>query len=101
MNKLRGVLHQKVTDQSDIEYQFAEGGLHDILLHFNGGSGCPADSGDGTPFDLIAFEVNLEILSLNQISEAEMHRRARVGIATPSTVGPTGTVSVVGSGSGQ
>lgn len=98
---LRGVLHQKVTAQTDTEYQFAEGGLHDILLHFNGGSGCPADSGDGTPFDLIAFEVNLEIFSLNQISEAEYHRRATVGILTPPTAGPTGIVRVQGSGSGR
>lgn len=101
VHKLRGLLHQKVTNQTDAEYQFGEGGLHDILLHFNGGSGCPADSGDGTPFDLIAFEVNLEIFSLNQISEAEYHRRARVGLQTPPTIGPTGIVAVMGSGSGM
>lgn len=100
VNKLRGLWHQKVTLATDAEYQFGEGGLHDILLHYNGGSLCPADSGDGTPFDLIALEVNLEIFSLNQISEAEYHRRARVGLSTPPTVGPTGIVAVLGSGSG-
>ncbi len=98
---LRGVLHQKVMVQTDVEYQTGEGGLRDILLHFNGGSGCPADSGDGTPFDLGAFEVDLEMFSQAQIREREMHRRAQVGVATPSTAGPTGTVSVQGSGCGQ
>lgn len=69
VGKLRGLLHQKVMIQNDTQYQFAEGGLHDILLHFNGGSFCPADSGDGTPFDAIAFEVDLELLSTAQITE--------------------------------
>lgn len=100
-HKLRGVFHQKITDQNDADYQMGEGGLHDILLHFNGGSGCTPDSGDGTPFDLHAFEVNLELCSAGVITEEEMHRRASVGLATPSTVGPTGEVKVMGSGCGQ
>lgn len=100
VNKLRGLLHQKITDQSVADYQMGEGGLHDILLHFNGGSFCPADSGDGTPFDLVAFEVNLELCSVNQISESEMHARAFAGTQTPSTFGPTGEVRVMGSGCG-
>lgn len=101
VNKLRGLLHQKVTNATDEEYQFGEGGLHDILLHFNGGSGCTPDSGDGTPFDVTAFEVNLEKFSENDISEDEMHRRATVGVNTPHTSGPTGIVHVMGSGCGQ
>jgi len=101
VGKLRGVLHQKVMTQSDTEYQTGEGGLRDILLHFNGGSGCTADSGDGTPFDLIAFEVDLELCSEGRISETEMHRRAQVGVNTPPTQGPTGTVRVMGSGCGS
>lgn len=101
VNKLRGVLHQDIMSQTDQEYQFGEGGLHDILLHFNGGSGSPANSGDGTPFDLIAFEVSLENLSENRISEARMHQRATTGVMTPPTSGPTGIVRVMGSGCGQ
>lgn len=100
VNKLRGVLHQKIMTATDAEYQTGEGGLRDILLHFNGGSGCTPDSGDGTPFDLVAFEVDLELVSEGTITEAEMHRRASVGVATPPTSGPTGTVTVMGSGCG-
>lgn len=105
VGKLRGLFHQKVTLATDAEYQTGEGGLRDILLHFNGGSGCTADSGDGTPFDLIAGEVNLEECSGENgpdalISEAEMHRRARIGVQTPPTTGPTGVVAVLGSGCG-
>lgn len=101
VNKLRGVLFQDIMTQTDQEYQMGEGGIHDILLHFNGGSGSPANSGDGTPFDLVAFEVSLELLGENKITEDRMHQRATVGTLTPPTSGPTGIVRVQGSWCGR
>lgn len=101
VNKLRGTFHQKINGQSNQDFAYAEGGLNNVLLHFNGGSLCPADSGDGTPFDLVAFENDLQLWSNGQITEDQMHAIGAFALTIPAVNGPTGPVRVMGSGCGQ
>jgi hypothetical protein len=98
VGKLTGLLHQRDLGWTEAEYQSR---LSDILVRFAGGFNTSPDSGFGHPFDCVAFEITAALQFNGTMSEAEGNRWGRVALATPTSVGPAGTVRVMGSGNGS
>jgi hypothetical protein len=96
VGKLTGLLHQKILTQNQRDYYTASGGLVDILDRFSGKAFCPADSGFGHPFDLVAFEITASYQFDGQMSEAIGDIWGDYALSCP----PSGEVSVMGSGNG-
>lgn len=101
VKKLRGVWHQKGQPADLQTYLTGEGGLRDILIHFANPAYGITDSGDGTPFDLVAFELDLDKVGHGTITEDAMHAIGRAAIALDPVAGPLGPVGIMGSGCGQ
>ena len=97
VGKLHGVLHQRVLTQSKEQYWTDSGGLVDILIRFGGGAGCPAESGFGHPFDLVAFEICAQPVFNGEMSEYEADGWGTHAINCP----PQNGVGVMGSGNGS
>lgn len=94
VGKLTGILYQWNLDWHPDDLQPR---LTDILERFAGGYGCPADSGFGHPFDLIALEITAMRQYDGQMSEADGDTWGTKAIETPAVNG----VRVQGSGNGR
>ncbi len=95
--KLTGILHQRDPNEDKGVKSEYQARIADCLVRFNGGFNCPADAGDGHPFDFVALEITAESQFNGQMTEAEGDSWGQTAIDTP----PAGAVSVMGSGNGQ
>lgn len=101
VGKLTGLLHQRLLTQGAGDYYYDSGGLVDILIRFAGNAGCPADSGFGHPFDLVAWEITAQPQFNGEMSEAQGDWWGTYAINCPAQSGPAGVVGVMGSGNGK
>lgn len=98
---LEGVLHQRILGTTAEEYRGASGGLQDVLERFAGNFFCPADSGFGHPFDLIAWEVTCANQFEGSVSESQGDTWGTWALRTPRSTGPAGAIGVMGTGNGR
>ena len=100
IGKLEFHLHQRILGTTPQEYREASGGLQDVLERFAGHFSCPADSGFGHAFDLVAWEITCANQFDGSISEDQGDAWGSWAMKTPRANGPAGVVGVMGSGNG-
>lgn len=102
VGKLTGILHQRLQSGPDAwDPPMYQARIEDCLQRFAGGFNYPSDSGFGHPFDFIALEITAMDQFGGVMSESEGDTWGTVALSTPASVGPLGSVPVMGSGNGQ
>lgn len=98
INKLTGLLHQKVPDWDCGMYQAR---LADLLVRFGDGiSGWPTDSGLGHPFDVVADEYSAPARFDGNMTEEAAILMGTQAICSPGQDGGPPTISVMGFNNG-
>lgn len=98
VNKLTGLLHQKVPDWDCGMYQAR---LADLLVRFGDGvSGWPTDSGLGHPFDVVADEYSAPARFDGNMTEGAAKIMGNQAICSPSQGGGPPTISIMGYNNG-
>jgi hypothetical protein len=95
--KLTGILHQRDPNEDHGVQSEYQARIADCLTRFNGADNCPADAGDGNPFNFVALEITASEQFNDGMSEADGNSWGQAAIATPAA----GRVSVMGSGNGS
>lgn len=98
VNKLTGLLHQKVPDWDCGMYQAR---LADLIIRFGSGdSGWPANSGLGHPFDIVADEYSAPARLDGNMSEASAIIMGNQAICSPNQGGGPPPISIQGFNNG-